>query len=102
MTAPIDISQALEAELAAAIAPAGLGAQPAMPEPKPMVAPEPRAIPIIPDAPPRVAVMKAPNEGEAPIATEGAPRVPKPRGRPRVAKPAVDEAKTGSSPTSDQ
>jgi len=68
--APIDISSALEAELAAAVGePAGLGDQPTLP----IAAPEPRAIPIIPDAPPAVA--------EAPV------RTPRPRGRPpRVAK----------------
>jgi hypothetical protein len=73
--ARIDISSALEAELAAATA--GLAEQPEIPVMKP--APEPRAIPIVPDAPPppEAPVLKL----EAP-----APRVAKPRGRPRVVK----------------
>jgi hypothetical protein len=79
----IDISSALEAELAATVAepagfaeparlaqPAGLGEQPVTAAPAPA---EARAIPIIPDAPP-----------------EAAPRVAKPRGRPRVVKPAAE------------
>jgi hypothetical protein len=75
----IDISSALEAELAAAVAeppdlpaPAGFGDQPAIPEPRA----ETRAIPIIPDAPP-----------PAPQAA----RLPRPRGRPRAAKPDAEE-----------
>jgi hypothetical protein len=79
--ARIDISSALEAELAAATAePPGFGEQPAMPntvEASPQHA-EPRAIPIIPDAPP------------AADAEAAAPRAPRPRGRPR--KVAAEEA----------
>jgi hypothetical protein len=64
----IDISSALEAELAAASAQAaGLGEQPVIATPP---ATESRAIPIISDAPPD------------PVAT----RVPRPRGRPKLAK----------------
>jgi hypothetical protein len=61
----IDISSALEAELAAAVA------EP--PEPPVL---EARAIPIIPDAPPPAAA---------------APAAPKPRGRPRTVKAAPKE-----------
>jgi hypothetical protein len=75
----IDISSALEAELAAAVdeppdlpAPAGFGDQPVISAPPA----ESRAIPIIPDAPP-----------PAPQAT----RMPRPRGRPRAAKPDAEE-----------
>jgi hypothetical protein len=77
--ARIDISQALEAELAATIAPpapapapapAGFGEQPSLLE---LGTPEPRAIPINPAAPPVIA-----------------PRIPRPRGRPRVVKPAEE------------
>jgi hypothetical protein len=89
---PIDISSALEAELqAAAAAPAGLGEQPNVQAELPVVqaelpiVPEPRAIPIIPDAPP--APVEAVAEGE-PAATP-APR--RPRGRPRT-KPVAAEA----------
>jgi hypothetical protein len=66
----IDISSALEAELAAAVAEpeqqnfAGFGDQPVI---------EARSIPIIPDAPP-------------PVSAEPA-RTPRPRGRPRAVKP---------------
>ena len=82
--ARIDISSALEAELAAASAePAGLGEQPVI---KQVIeaAPEPRAIPIIPDAPPQA-------EAPAPAdpAPAAAPRVARPRGRPRLAKAAA-------------
>jgi hypothetical protein len=102
----IDISSALEAELAAATAePAGLGEQPVIQQViKPVeTAPEPRAIPIIPDAPPpqvEVAAPGAPSrrratleeqqpsliEVAAPDAPAAAPRTPRPRGRPRLAK----------------
>jgi hypothetical protein len=68
----IDISSALEAELAAAVA------EP--PAPPPVL--EARAIPIIPDAPPQV---EAATEAEAPA------RVVKPRGRPRAVKAAPKE-----------
>jgi hypothetical protein len=65
----IDISSALEAELAAASAePPGFGEQPVIAT---APAPEARAIPIIPDAPP---------------AAEVAPKVVRTRGRPRLAK----------------
>ena len=74
--ARIDISSALEAELAAATA--GLGEQPEIPVIQ--AAPEPRAIPIIPDAPP-----PAPAAPELQLESP-APRVASPRGRPRVAK----------------
>jgi hypothetical protein len=93
--ARIDISSALEAELAAATAglaeaePAGFGAQPALPEP----AIEARAIPIIPDAPPPVKTA-APAEATPaePAPTEPAP-ARKPRGRPRAIKPEAAELK---------
>jgi hypothetical protein len=83
----IDISSALEAELAAATAePAGLGEQPVIKQviEKVEAAPEPRAIPIIPDAPPQV-------EAPAPAdpAPAAAPRVARPRGRPRLVKTAA-------------
>jgi Domain of unknown function (DUF4167) len=70
--APIDISSALEAELAAAVAePAGLTEQPAIQHELLMPAPEPRAIPIAAEAPP-------PGADEAPA--------PRRRGRPRAVK----------------
>ncbi len=73
--APIDISSALEAELAAATAePAGLREQPAV-APPPVPPQESRAIPIVSEAPP-------PAE---------APRVPRPRGRPRLVRPDAAE-----------
>ena len=102
---PIDISSALEAELQAAVAaPAGLGEQPTVlrtEQPtvlrteQPVVqaelpiAPEPRAIPIIPDAPPAAV--------EAAAAEEPAPAAPvrRPRGRPRT-KPVAAEAEKAS------
>jgi hypothetical protein len=73
----IDISSALEAELAAAVAePAqpefvGFGEQPAI---------EARSIPIIPDAPPPVEPAAA--------------RTPRPRGRPRAVKPEAEKTAT--------
>jgi hypothetical protein len=70
----IDISSALEAELAAATA--GLGEQPEVAAPVIQAAPEPRAIPIIPDAPP------PPEQAPAKVA--------RPRGRPRVVKQEVE------------
>lgn len=93
--APIDISSALEAELAAAVAqPPGLSEQPQIkheitheiqraiqhellipPAPAPTPAPEPRAIPIITEAPPPVAEEPA---AAAPIR--------RPRGRPKLVK----------------
>lgn len=86
---PIDISSALEAELqAAAAAPAGLGEQPSVqPEVQAElpIAPEPRAIPIIPDAPP-APVEAVAEEEQAPAAP-----VRRPRGRPRT-KPVAAEA----------
>ncbi len=86
MDTRIDISSALEAELAAATAELpGFGEQPAIQPmlipPAPSPAPEPRAIPIIPDAPP-AAVAEA-----APV------KVAKPRGRPRLVKPVPEEVK---------
>ncbi len=67
----IDISSALEAELAAATAGLpGFGEQPEIAAAPPPA--EPRAIPIIPDAPPVAEAAEVP-----------APRVPRPRGRPR-------------------
>lgn len=73
--APIDISSALEAELAAAVAePPGLTEQPAIQHELVIPTPEPRAIPISPAAPPPVAEEEAP----APVR--------RPRGRPRAVK----------------
>jgi hypothetical protein len=69
----IDISSALEAELAAAVAEPQLFNEPA---PQPVL--EARAIPIIPDAPPQSDPAPEP---EVPPA-----RVAKPRGRPRAVK----------------
>jgi hypothetical protein len=86
--ARIDISSALEAELAAATAglePAGYGEQPRIETP----AVEARAIPIIPDAPPPVETA-APTE---PAAPEAETAVRKPRGRPRAAKPEASALK---------
>jgi len=101
--APIDISSALEAELAAAVAQApGMSEQPpiqhtvqhpiqqelliAAPVPEPRApetrAPEPRAIPISTEAPPPPAV-KATAEA-APEEPAVAPK--RPRGRPRLVK----------------
>lgn len=94
----IDISMALEAELAAATAePAGLGEQPVLPGT--LIAPPPapemaaRAIPIARTAPP------AEEPPAPPAATEAAPeapapRTPRPRGRPRIARPEPEAAKT--------
>jgi len=77
--ARIDISSALEAELAATVAeppdlfpPAGFGDQPVIAEPPA----ESRAIPIIPDAPPPASQ---------------AARASRPRGRPRAARADSDE-----------
>jgi len=77
--ARIDISSALEAELAATVAeppdlpaPAGFGDQPVISEPPA----ESRAIPIIPDAPPPA---------------QAAIRTPRARGRPRAARPEAEE-----------
>jgi hypothetical protein len=89
--ARIDISSALEAELAAATAdiePAGYGEQPRLETP----AIEARAIPIIPDAPPPVEAEPAAAEAE-PHAAETETAVRKPRGRPRAAKPEAAELK---------
>jgi hypothetical protein len=87
----IDISSALEAELAAAtgdIEPAGYGEQPRLETP----AIEARAIPIIPDAPPPIEAEPAAAEAE-PHAAETETAVRKPRGRPRAAKPEAAELK---------
>jgi hypothetical protein len=75
----IDISSALEAELAATVAEpaldlAGFGEQPVIQARTEPPAPQPRSIPIIPDSPPAV---------EA----EPAAKAPRPRGRPRTVKP---------------
>jgi hypothetical protein len=92
----IDISSALEAELAAATAePAGLGEQPDIsrqqtaPQPAPEAAP--RAIPIMRDAPP-LFEAPAPQPEAAAAAEAPAPRVPRPRGRPRTVKPEAVKA----------
>ncbi len=86
---PIDISSALEAELEAAAsgAPPGVKEQPAAQQDLPMSAPEPRAIPIIPDAPPPAVTAKAEAEVEAEANAPEAPPAPRPRprGRPRSA-----------------
>jgi hypothetical protein len=102
--ARIDISSALEAELAATIAEpaqmnlAGFGEQPVIqartespaPTPRPTEpraaeprAIEPRSIPIIPDAPPAMAAEPAVETTAEPVKT------PRPRGRPRTVKPEV-------------
>jgi hypothetical protein len=90
--ARIDISSALEAELAAATAELpGFGEQPVI-QAAP-AAPEPRAIPIISDAPP-LTVAAAPTPAPQPEAEPApAPKVAKPRGRPRLVKAPVEEAK---------
>ncbi len=84
----IDISSALEAELAATVGamaePAGFGEQPVIAQAAPI---EARAIPIIPDAPPPVTFV-------AETVPEAAPaKVARPRGRPRVVKPDAAELK---------
>ena len=88
--APIDISSALEAELAASIGapePAGFGEQPHVPmnppRPAPVAAPEPVAIPIVVAEPP--APAPAPTPAPAPELTLEEPAAPvkRPRGRPR-------------------
>jgi hypothetical protein len=72
--ARIDISSALEAELAATVAePAGFDEQPVIQQP----VLEARAIPIIPDAPPTTEIVAG--------ALPAAPKA-KPRGRPRAVK----------------
>jgi len=73
----IDISSALEAELAAATAGHADFAEPPVIEQ--VVAAEPRAIPIIPDAPPLLTPVDA-------------PRAPRPRGRPRLVKVAAEKS----------
>jgi len=87
----IDISSALEAELAATLPEpaqpefAGFGEQPVIQtrtEPRPESVEKPRSIPIIPDAPPPA----------APAAEEPAIRTPRPRGRPRAVKPEAEKA----------
>jgi len=78
----IDISSALEAELAAATAELpGFGEQPMIPQVLPTPAPEPRAIPIIPDAPPAAVPEAAPA------------KVARPRGRPRLVKAVPEDVK---------
>ncbi len=78
----IDISDALEAELTAATA--HLMTQEELQLPEPVA--ESRMIPIIPDAPPVSAEPAA-----------EAPRVPRPRGRPRIIRPVVKEAEDPAS-----
>jgi hypothetical protein len=83
----IDISSALEAELAATVAEpaqldfAGFGDQPVIQPPI-----EARSIPIIPDAPPQPAPDPT---------TEPPARTPRPRGRPRTVKPEAEKSGTG-------
>ena len=93
----IDISMALEAELAAASAePAGLGEQPSLPGTLsvPQAAPEAsaRAIPIMRNAPPAEEPAAPPAAAEA-AAEAPAPRTPRPRGRPRMVRPEPEAAK---------
>jgi hypothetical protein len=117
--ARIDISSALEAELAAATAELpGFGEQPAIPRaaapaiqqpvalaPAPVAEPR-RAIPIISNAPPAAAPAPAPvaPPAPAPAPAAAAPeaaapeaaapvKVAKPRGRPRLVKVVAEEAK---------
>jgi hypothetical protein len=92
----IDISMALEAELAAASAePAGLGEQPSLPgtlsPPQPAPETAARPIPIMRNAPP---AEEAPQPStEAAPEPAPAPRTPRPRGRPRMARPEPEAAK---------
>ena len=87
----IDISSALEAELAATMPEpaqpefAGFGDQPviqARTEPRPEAMEKSRAIPIIPESPPPA----QPAAEDAPV------RTPRPRGRPRAIKPEAEKA----------
>jgi hypothetical protein len=94
----IDISSALEAELAAATAePAGLGEQPSLPDmtPAPQPAPEaaPRAIPIMRNAPPAEEAPAPAPQPEAAAPETPAPRAPRPRGRPRLVRPEPQAVK---------
>jgi Domain of unknown function (DUF4167) len=94
----IDISMALEAELAAASTqPAGLGEQPSLPGtlPAPQPAPEvaARAIPIMRNAPPAEEVPAPPAAADAAPEAAPAPRTPRPRGRPRMVRPEPEAAK---------
>ncbi|WP_408838911.1 DUF4167 domain-containing protein [Acidocella sp.] len=87
----IDISSALEAELAAAVGePAGLGEQPVIMAVPVAAPPEPKPIPIIAKAPPAAAPAPAavPADETPPLVLTPAevPRVPRPRGRPRLVK----------------
>ncbi len=96
MDTRIDISSALEAELAAASAePAGLGEQPALPgtlaAPQPAPEMAPRAIPIMRNAPP--AEEPAAPQAEAAPEAAPAPRTPRPRGRPRMVRPDPEAVK---------
>ena len=91
----IDISMALEAELAAASAePAGLGEQPTLPgtltAPQPVPEVAARAIPILRNAPPAEELPSPPAAPEAAPETL-APR-PRPRGRPRMVRPDPETA----------
>jgi hypothetical protein len=94
----IDISMALEAELAAASAePAGLGEQPSLPgtlsAPQPAPEAAPRAIPIVRNAPPAEEAPAPLPSAEAAPEPAPAPRTPRPRGRPRMARPEAEAAK---------
>ena len=95
----IDISMALEAELAAvASEPAGLGEQPTLPgtltvpQPAPEVAAA-RAIPIMRNAPPAGEVSAPPAAADAAPEAATAPRTPRPRGRPRMVRPEPEAIK---------
>jgi hypothetical protein len=95
----IDISMALEAELAAATAePAGLGEQPSLPgtlaPPQPAPEAAARAIPIMHNAPPAEDAPAPQPSVEATPESAPAPRTPRPRGRPRMARPEPEAAKT--------
>ena len=100
----IDISSALEAELAAATAePAGLGEQPSLLDmPAPQAAPPtrqpapeaaPRAIPIMRNAPPAEEAPAPGPQPEAAAPKTPAPRTPRPRGRPRLVRPEAEVVK---------
>ncbi len=92
----IDISSALEAELAATVAEPAVPATLSQPEfhPTDGRAPvvEARAIPIIPDAPPPASTSVEAPAAELMAATAVPERAaPKPRGRPKAVKPAPKE-----------
>jgi Domain of unknown function (DUF4167) len=98
----IDISSALEAELAASVAepdelslPVNLVAREVAQPVQDARPAEARAIPIIPDAPPPAAERPVKSRAAEAQAAEGAPApaapAPKPRGRPRAVKAAPKE-----------